>query len=313
MNRLAVDSRRQMADLAAFAVVAEERSFTRAAARLGVSQSALSHALKALEERLGLRLLSRSTRSVSTTEAGERLLAQLRPALQSIDEAVASALQQRESPVGKIRLTTFKLAAMTVLWPMLPRFLEQHPGIELELHVSDALVDIVAEGFDAGIRLADTVEKDMIAVPVGPAFRIITVAAPAYLQKHGSPREPEDLLSQRCLRYRLSSSGRLSGWKLSRGRRSAQLGVEGPLTSNDNDTLVQAALAGLGVVRVLDGLVAEHLQSGRLVQVLPQWVSPLPRLTLYHPSRRQIPPALQALITALKAEAAVEAAHKPLS
>ena len=304
MNRLNVDSRRQIADLAAFAVVAEERSFTRAAARLGVSQSALSHALKALEERLGVRLLSRSTRSVSATEAGERLLAELRPALQSIDEAVASAVQQRNSPAGKVRLTTFKLAAMTVLWPLLPRFLEQHPGIEVELHVSDALVDIVAEGFDAGIRLADTVEKDMIAVPVGPAFRIITVASPDYLRQHGLPKTPDDLLTQRCLRYRLSSSGRLSGWRLSRGQRSAQLAVEGPLTSNDNDTLVHAALAGLGVARVLDGLVQEHLDSGRLVHVLPQWVTPLPRLTLYHPSRRQMPPALQALIAALKAEAA---------
>ncbi len=300
MNRKAGRPQAPLTDLAAFAAVAEESSFTRAAARLGVSQSALSHTLKALETRLGVRLLSRTTRSVATTEAGERLLASLRPALQDIDLALAGLAQQRGVPMGTVRITTFKLAAMVVLWPMLPAFLQAHPGIQVEVHVDDGLTDIVAERFDAGIRLAHAVDKDMVGVPVGPAFRVITVASPAYLAQHGTPASARDVLAHRCLRYRLTTSGQLSPWRLSHNGRSLPLKVDGPLVSNDNDTLVQAALCGLGLARVLDGLVQEHLDSGRLVRVLPNWSSALPRLMLYHPSRRQVPPALAALIAALR-------------
>lgn len=295
--------RKRLADLSAFAAVAEAQSFTKAAARLGVSQSALSHLVKQMEADLGVRLLARTTRSVAPTAAGEALLQRLGPALEDIDNALAEVGRLREQPSGSLRLTTFKLAAQVLLWPLLPRFLREHPGVELELQVSDRLSDIVAERFDAGIRFAGKVAQDMVGVPVGRPLRFITVASPNYLQRHAKPRQPQDLLAHRCLRYRLSSSGELFPWRFKIAGRSQSLKLGGPLISNDNDTLLDAAVQGLGVAQLYDGLAREALARGELVEILPTWVPPPARLMLYHPSRRQVPAPLQALIATLRASA----------
>lgn len=300
MNQTPQSKRKNLADLAAFVSVAEEASFTRAAARLGLSQSALSHTIKQLEARLGMRLLARTTRSVGLTAAGERLLAQLRPALDGIDQAMAQMGEMREAITGTLRITTFKLAASQVLWPVLPGFLRRHPGVQVETQISDQTIDIVADRFDAGIRFVNAVDKDMVGVPVGPALRLITVAAPEYLREHGLPQTPLDLVSHRCLHFRLSSSGEIFPWRFKLGGRSRVLKVSGPLVSNDNDSLLDAAAQGLGLARVYEALAKPLLDSGRLQHVLPAWSLLGSRLMLYHPSRRQVPPALQALITALR-------------
>lgn len=293
--------RKRLADLSAFAAVAEAQSFTKAAARLGVSQSALSHLVRQMEAQLGVRLLARTTRSVAPTAAGEALLRRLGPALDDIDQALAEVGLLRQEVRGPLRLTTFKLAAQVALWPLLPRFLRAHPGVELELRVSDQLSDIVAERFDAGIRFASRVEQDMVGVPVGPPLHFITVAAPEYLRRQGCPRQPEDLLAHSCLRYRFSSSGELDPWRFRQGGRARVLKVQGPVVSNDSDSLLQAAVQGLGIAQLYDGLAREALTRGELVQILDAWVPPPSQLMLYHPSRRQVPAPLQALIAALRA------------
>jgi DNA-binding transcriptional LysR family regulator len=293
--------RKRLADLTAFAAVAEAQSFTKAAARLGVSQSALSHLVRQMEAQLGVRLLARTTRSVAPTAAGEALLQRLTPALDDIDEALAAVGRLRDAPHGVLRITCFKLAAQLGLWPLLQRFHSAHPGIELELQISDQLVDIVAERFDAGIRFASRVEQDMVGVPIGPPLRFITVAAPDYLRRHGQPKQPAELLSHACLRYRFSSSGELFPWHFRQSGRRKPLAVQGPLISNDSDSLLQAAVQGLGIAQLYDGLAADALARGELVQILPSWVPPPARLLLYHPSRRQIPAPLQALIQVLRA------------
>ena len=287
-------------DLAAFAVVAKQGSFTRAAAELGMSQSALSHAMKSLEERLGVRLLSRTTRSVSTTEAGETMLRSLRPALEDIAFGVDAVGALRGKPSGTVRVTATKHAVSTVVMPVLPRFLASHPDIRVDMIVDDNLTDIVAERIDAGIRFGDIVEKDMIAVRIGPDIRMVVVGAPSYFADHKVPRTPRELAGHRCINYRRVRSGGLYAWDFEDRGRPFQVRVEGPLSFNNGDLIREAALAGQGLAYAYDDDVAADVEAGRLIRILEKWCPAFPGYYLYHPSRRQTPPALAALIAALR-------------
>jgi DNA-binding transcriptional LysR family regulator len=287
-------------DLAAFAVVAEHASFTRAAAELGMSQSALSHAIKMLEERLGVRLLARTTRSVSVTEAGETLLRSLRPALEDIASGVDTLGSMRGKAVGTIRLTATKHAVSTVVMPVLPGFLAAHPDIQVSMIVDDSFIDIVAERIDAGIRFGDIVEKDMIAVRIGPDVRLAVVGAPSYFAQYGTPQTPRDLSGHRCINYRHLRTAGIFGWDFVEAGRPFQVRVEGPLTFSNSDLLLDAALAGHGLAYVYENGVLDHVKEGRLKRCLVKWCPTYPGYHLYHPSRRQVPPALTALIAALK-------------
>jgi DNA-binding transcriptional LysR family regulator len=290
-------------DLAAFAVVAEHGSFTRAAAELGMSQSALSHALKALEERLGVRLLSRTTRSVSTTEAGETLLRSLRPALDEISSGVNAVGALRGKPSGTVRVTATKHAVSSVVMPVLPRFLASHPDIRLDVIVDDNLTDIVADRIDAGIRFGDIVEKDMIAVRIGPDIRMAVVGAPSYFADHPVPKTPRDLAGHRCINYRHVRTGGLYAWDFEEKGRPFEVRVEGPLVFNNAELTREAALAGQGIAYVYADEVAADVRAGRLKRILERWCPTFPGYYLYHPSRRQTPPALAALIGALRYKA----------
>jgi DNA-binding transcriptional LysR family regulator len=287
-------------DLAAFAVVAEQSSFTRAAAELGMSQSALSHAMKALEERLGVRLLSRTTRSVSTTEAGETLLRSLRPALEEIASAVDAVGALRGKPSGTVRITATKHAVSSVVMPVLPSFLASHPGIRVDMMVDDNLTDIVADRIDAGIRFGDIVEKDMIAVRIGPDIRMTVVGAPSYFADCPVPRTPRELSGHRCINYRHVRSGGLYAWDFEEKGRPFEVRVEGPLVFNNVDLIREAALAGQGLAYMYEDEVAADIEVGRLTRILESWCPTFPGYYLYHPSRRQSPAALTALIAALR-------------
>lgn len=295
--------RDELSDLSAFVVVADEMSFTRAAARLGLSPSALSHAMKALEARLGLRLLARTTRSVRATEAGEQLLRTLRPALQDISAELSALGELRDKPSGTLRITAFQYAATAIVWPVLPAFLDAHPDVRIELTIDDGLTDIVASRYDAGIRFGEKVDKDMIAVRIGPDLRFAVVATPAYFAAHGTPASPQELARHRCINYRFASGGGLYAWEFADpgdGGRPFQVKVDGPLVLNDGEMILKAALAGQGVAITYEEQVAGHLAQGRLVRVLTDWCPSFPGCYLYHPSRRQTPPALTALIGALR-------------
>jgi DNA-binding transcriptional LysR family regulator len=292
--------RDELNDLAAFAVVAEETSFTRAAARLGMSQSALSHAMKGLEERLNVRLLSRTTRSVSTTEAGETLLKSLRPALEDISTGLARVGALNSGRAGTVRLTATKNASACVILPALPAFLEAHPDVKVEIIVDDGLIDIVAARIDAGIRFGDIVEQDMIAVRVSPDIVMAVVGAPAYFATNPAPETPRDLAGHRCLNYRLSKTGGLYAWDFEEEGRPFEVRVDGPLVFNDSSLMLQAAVDGLGIAYVYEDDAREHIAAGRLVRILEPWCVPFPGYYLYYPSRRQTPPALAALTAALR-------------
>ena len=287
-------------DLAAFAVVAEQGSFTRAAAELGMSQSGLSHAIRALEQRLGVRLLSRTTRSVSTTEAGETLLRSVRPALEEIASGVDAVGLSGGQPSGAVRITATKQAATSVLMPVLPGFFRTHPGIQVDVIVDDNLTDIVADRVDAGIRFGDIVEKDMIAIRIGPDIRMAVVGAPSYFADHPAPRTPRELSGHRCINYRHVRSGGLYAWDFEDKGRPFKVRVEGPLVLNNADLIRDAALAGQGLAYVYDDEVAVDIRAGRLRRILQKWSPTFPGYYLYHPSRRQTPPALAALIAALR-------------
>ena len=286
-------------DLSAFAAVARLRSFTRAAAELGLSPSALSHAMKALEERLGVRLLARTTRSVAPTPAGEQLLRSLAPALAQVTEGLASLADWRGAPSGTVRLTTFGYAARTILAPRLPQFLLDHPDVSVEVIVDDRLTDLVAGGFDAGIRLEETVEKDMVAVPVSPDLRTVVVGTPAYFRRHAPPRTPDDLTRHRCVNYRLLGGGGLLPWEFEDGGREVRLKVAGQLIVNDEVLAAAAVRAGAGLGYMMEHDVAEEIADGRLVQVLAPWCPTYSGCRLYYPDRR-VTPALRALIGALR-------------
>src|SRR4029077_20504247 len=281
-------------DLAAFAVVAEQGSFTRAAAELGMSQSALSHAMKTLEERLGVRLLSRTTRSVSTTEAGETLLRSLRPALEEITSGVDAVGALRGKPSGTVRITATKHAVSSVVMPVLPGFLASHPDIRLDIVVDDNLTDIVAERMDAGIRFGDIVEKDMIAVRIGPDIRMSVVGAPSYFEAHPAPKTPRQLAEHRCIRYRLVKSGGLYAWDFEEKGRRFEVRVEGPLVLNNADLMRDCALAGHGLAYMYDDMIAADVKAGRLKRALERWMPTFPGYYL------QTPAALVALISILR-------------
>lgn len=285
--------------LAAFYAVAEERSFTKAAKRLGVSPSAMSHAIRGLEEHLGVRLLSRTTRSVAPTDAGEQLLARLRPALSDVEEALGQLSGLRDKPAGRVRLLVPRLAGTTVLGPRLAKFTRDYPDVVLDITADDSRLDIVAGGFDAGIHFGEYIQKDMIAVRVSPDHRAAIVGAPSYFKSNPKPKKPHDLLKHRCINFRHGSAG-VYRWEFEKGKKSLSVAVNGPLTVDDVETLVRAAIDGVGLAFVSDERVAHELTSGELVRVLDDWCQPFPGFFLYYPSRRQQPAALTALITALR-------------
>ena len=287
-------------DLHAFLAVARERSFTRAAARLGLSPSALSHAIRGLEERLGLRLLTRTTRSVAPTEAGERLLGTLGPAFDAIDRTLAALTALRETPAGTIRITAGEHAAETLLWPVLERLLPGYPDIKVEIDVDNSLTDIVAGRYDAGIRLGEQVAQDMVSVRIGPDLRMAVVGTPAYLAQRGRPTTPQDLTGHACINLRLPTLGGLYAWELEQDRREVRVWVDGPLVVNTAPLLVKAALAGLGLACIFEDQVQAPIAEGKLVRVLEDWCPPFPGYHLYYPSRRQPTPAFALLVEALR-------------
>ncbi|MCW1917933.1 LysR family transcriptional regulator [Rhodobacter sp. KR11] len=290
-------------DLAAFAQVARARSFTRAAAELGLSPSALSQKLRQLEETLGLRLLTRTTRAVSPTAAGERLLATLAPRLAEIAAELAQLTALRDRPAGRVRLTASAVAAEQVIWPRLMPALRAYPDIELDLSIDDGFRDIAAEGFDAGVRLGDAVEKDMVAVRIGPDGRLIAVASPDYLAAHPAPQSPRDLVGHRCINLRLVASGALYAWEFARAGESLRVKVQGQVTFNAVAPCLWAAREGFGLAFLPEALVGADLALGRLVQVLDDWTQPFAGFHLYYPSRRQTSPALRVVIEALAVKA----------
>ena len=292
--------REHLSDLNAFLTVAEEGSFTRAAAKLGTSQSALSQTVRRLEARLGVRLLARTTRSLSTTEAGERLLAALRPAMEDIAAGLASATALREKPSGTIRLTSSEHAAHTILWPALERLLPQYPDIKVEVSIDSGFTDIVAERFDAGIRLGESIAKDMIAVRIGPDLRMAAVASPAYLARMGRPLTPHDLAQHDCINLRQTTRGGLYAWEFEKDGRELNVRVEGRLTLNNMGLIRKAAVAGMGLAMGMDDHMQGEIASGQLVRVLEDWCPPFAGYHLYYPSRRQPSPAFSLLVDALR-------------
>ncbi len=292
--------RDELGDLAAFLTVAEARSFTRAAALLGLSQSALSHAVRRLEERLGLRLLVRTTRSVAPTEAGERLAETLRPAFDGIQARIDSLSDLRDRPSGTIRITAGAHAAKAVLWPTLEWFLPRHPDICVEIDTDYRMVDLAEGRFDAGVRLGEHLAQDMIAVPIGPEVRMICVGAPSYLATRPTPRVPGDLTAHRCINLRLPTRGGIYAWEFEKDWRAVNVRVDGPLVLNDMDLILQAALAGLGLAFVMEDQATDAIAEGRLVEVLADWSPPFSGHHLYYPSRRQPTPAFALLVEALR-------------
>ncbi len=290
----------EFAELNAFLAVARERSFRRAADALALSPSAISHTLRALEDRLGTKLLNRTTRSVSLTEAGQRLEERLSPAFADIRGAVQAIAAGADRPAGTLRLTVPRVAAQMVLAPVLGQFLRDYPDSRLEIAIDDGLVDSVADGFDAGIRLAEQVRRDMNAVPVSGPLRGVVVGSPAYLAVAGQPSSPDELHRFRWLNYRLPFSGRLLPWEFSRNGEEVALSLEGQLASNDPDLLIAAALGGAGLACVTEATIMEHLAAGSLVRVLDEWCSEFPGWQLYYPGERHLAPALKALIAFLR-------------
>jgi DNA-binding transcriptional LysR family regulator len=284
--------------LGAFVAVAEERSFTKAAVRLGVSTSALSHAMRSLEERLGVRLLARTTRSVAPTEAGEQLLAQVSPALGDIRTALDGIGRLRERPAGRLRLVMPRLAASMLLLPRLARFARDYPDVILDVTTESAPVDIVAGRFDAGIDIGEFIQRDMIAVRVSPDQRAAIVASPAYLKAHPKPRKPQDLLQHRCIGCRHGTA--LYRWEFEKGGKEVTVGPPGPVVLDDVDLMVRAALDGVGIAFTFEEQVAPLLAKRRLIRVLEDWCPPWPGYFIYYASRRHQPPGLSALIETLR-------------
>lgn len=287
-------------DLAAFATVAQERSFTRAAAKLGVSQSALSQTIRALEERTGLRLLTRTTRSVAPTEAGARLLQTVAPRFEEIQAQLVALSELREKPAGTVRITAGEHPATSILQPALKRFLPDHPDISVEIIVDYGLTDIVSEGYDAGVRLGEQVAKDMIAVPIGPEMRMAVVASPAYFEKHPIPLVPQDMTAQKCINMRLPTYGGLFPWGLKKDGREVKVRGDGQLVFNSLGLRLSSALDGLGVAYMPEDQVLPHIAEGRLIRVLEDWCPYFPGYHLYYPNRRHSSPALSLLVDTLR-------------
>jgi DNA-binding transcriptional LysR family regulator len=292
--------RQNVNDLLAFLAVAKERSFTRAAAKLGVSQSALSHTIRGLEQRLGLRLLARTTRKVAPTEAGERLLRSVGPRFEEIEAELETLTEFREKPAGTVRITSGDHAVHSVLWPKLAKFLREYPDIKVEIIIDQSLTDIVAERCDAGVRFGEQVAKDMIAVPIGPDVRFAVVGARSYFGKRSQPKTPQDLVAHTCINLRLPTYGGLYAWDFEKGGHELKVRVEGQLVFNELALILNATLAGFGLAYLPEDLVQMHLARGRLIRVLADWCPPYSGYHLYYPSRRQPTPAFALLVDALR-------------
>ena len=290
--------RSELAELSAFATVAEERSFTRAASRLGISQSALSHSVRGLEKRLGLQLLARTTRSVSPTAAGTALLQELAPALGRIERAVAETRKQRQNPAGRIRLIIPRTATQMVILPKLARFNRTYPEIILEITSSNDPVDLVAGEYDAGVQLGEFIQRDMIAVRVTKEMRLAVVGAPSYFESNPIPRSPRDLKDHSCIGFRFSNG--LYRWEFEKGRKTLTVSPQGPASFDDPDLVIQAVLGGVGIGTTMEDTIADLIADRRLVQVLRDWCPSFPGYFLYYPSRHNQPAALSALISALR-------------
>lgn len=282
-------------DLAIFLAIAQHLSFARAAVDLGLTPSALSHALRSLEERLGVRLFNRTTRSVALTEAGERLQARVRPALRDIADALEDLNNFRDKPSGSLRINAGRAAIQLVLLPLVGRFLAAYPDVRLELVADDGLVDVVSAGFDAGVRFGERLEADMVSLPIGPRMRSVVVGAPALFELHPAPQKPEDLHGLPCIRHRFPG-GNFYRWEFERGGIGLEIEVDGPLTLDDVALMVEPAQQGIGLAYVFEEMVREQLADGRLVQVLGDWCPYYAGLHLYYPSRRHVPAALRAFI-----------------
>jgi DNA-binding transcriptional LysR family regulator len=287
-------------DLVAFVSVAREGSFTRAAAQLGVSQSALSHTIRGLEAKMGIRLLTRTTRSVSPTDAGQRLLDKLAPRFDEIHTEVAALSEMRGKPAGVVRISAAEHVADTVLWPKLEKFLPDYPDIQVEINVEYGMIDIVAGRYDAGVRLGDQVAKDMIAVRIAPNMRMAVVATPSYFEKHPPPATPHELTLHDCINLRLATHGGLYAWEFEKDGQKLNVRVQGQLTFNSSRPMLRAALAGFGLACVPEDVALEHIAAGRLVQVLDDWAPSFPGYHIYYASRLQSSPALALVVGALR-------------
>lgn len=291
--------REELSDLAVFLAVAEARSFTRAAATLGTSQSAVSQTVRRLEATIGLKLLTRNTRNVAPTEAGEQLLATLRPAFNDINSRLSALSVLRERPSGTVRITSSRHAAETILWPAVAKMLSDYPEVSVEISIDGQLTDIIADRFDAGIRLGEQIEKDMIAVPIGPELRMAVVASPGYLAAHGRPGTPHDLTAHACINIRMPSRGGLYAWEFGKDGRQLNVRVNGPLIVNDVQMILRAAAQGVGLACVLEDQASDLIAAGALVRVLEDWSPPFPGYHLYYPDRRQLTPAFLILLDRL--------------
>ncbi len=292
--------RDEMADLTAFVVVAEERNFTRAALKLGLSQSALSGIVRRLEERLGVRLLARTTRSVAPTEAGERLVQTLAPMLRDLDQRISELSEFRDSPAGTIRITSVEHAAKTIIRPAVTKLLSRYPDINVEVVVDYGLVDVVADRFDAGVRLGEQVAKDMIAVRMSPDVPMAIVGSPAYFKRHPLPENPEQLVDHRAINLRLPTTGVLNAWRFIDKGREIRVHVDGPLVFNTIELILDAAIDGLGLAYLPLDQVTGHISAGRLVRTLEESTPPLPGYHLYYPSRRHSSPAFNLFVDAVR-------------
>lgn len=292
--------RTNLNDIVAFLTVARERSFTRAAAKLGMSQSSLSHIVRGLETRLGLRLLTRTTRSVSPTEAGQRLLNSVAPRLEEVESELGALAELRDKPSGTIRITATDFATDAILMPKLERFLRDYPDVKVEIITDYGLRDIVAERYDAGVRSGEQVAKDMIAVRIGPDIRMAVVGAPSYFKKRKEPKKPQDLIEHNCINLRLPTHGGLYAWEFEKGKRELRVRVEGQLTFNGTPQMLNAALSGFGLAYVPEELARPHITKGRLKRVLEDWCEPYSGYHLYYPSRFKPSAAFALMVEALR-------------
>ncbi|MEX2694574.1 LysR family transcriptional regulator [Rhizobium mongolense] len=292
--------RDELGDLVAFLAVAEERSFTRAAAQLGTSQSSLSHTVRRLEERMGVRLLTRTTRNVSPTDAGEQLAETLRPAFDDIRSRINALSALRQRPAGTIRITSSRHAAETILMPAVKRLMAEFSEINVEISIEQRFVDLAAERFDAGIRLGEGVEKDMIAVRIGPELRMVVAGSPQYFERHTKPRTPHDLTQHTCINLRLPTLGGLYAWEFEKDTRPLNVRVDGQFICNDVPMIIDAALSGIGLTCLPDDHLGPLVKEGKLVSVLEDWCPPFPGYHLYYPSRRLASPAFALLVDALR-------------
>jgi DNA-binding transcriptional LysR family regulator len=283
-----------------FLAVAEERSFTRAASKLGIAQSTLSHAMKQLEARMGLRLLHRTTRSVATTEAGERLKQSMAPRISEIEAEIDAVMAYRDKPAGTVRITLSDHAFETVVWPKLSPVLKEFPDIKLELSIDDSFRNIVEDGFDAGVRLGESLEKDMIAVRIGPDWRLVAVSSPAYFAERSVPARPQDLMNHNCINRRLATAGGLYVWEFGKDGQEVRVRVEGQLIFNSSQAMIEAALQGYGIICVPESTVERYVADGSLQLVLNDWSPKFPGYYLYYPSRRQNLPAFSVIVDALR-------------